>query len=298
MINFNHVGRILLAAGLVTTVAQAKAAGLVIVPTFDSTITSLSSAATIEATIKTAIATYEADITTPVTINITFKNVTSGLGASSYSNFVVPYSTYLKALTASRTSPSDTTAIAHLATTTNNPVTNTADVLVHSALARALGLAASLNISASASDGTVSLNTSIMNLSRTGTQSATRYDLQTVAMHEIDEVLGLGSTMGQGLASPYSTYPSPEDLFRYDKTGKRSFSTTSTTIAYFSLDGTTHLNQLNNTGSGDYGDWVNTSTVQVQDINGTEGKTANLNVELTALDVIGYTLTAALQKTN
>jgi hypothetical protein len=115
-------------------------------------------------------------------------------------------------------------------------------------------------------------------------------------MHETDEVLGFGSTMGQGLAAPYNTYPSPEDLFRYNSAGARSFTTASTAIAYFSLDGKTHLDQFNNTGSGDYGDWANSSTVQVQDANGTAGKEANLNVELTALDVIGYTLAAALQK--
>lgn len=297
--NIQRLGRIaVVVAMFLPALAQAQAASFVIVPTFDSSITSLASAATIEATINAAIATYEADITTPVTINITFKNVTTGLGASSYSNFIVPYATYLKALTASKTSASDTTALAHLPSTTNNPVTNNADMLVHSALAKALGLAASLNIASTASDGTVSLNTSLMNLSRTGTQSATKYDLQTVAMHEIDEVLGFGSTMGQGLASPYSTYPSPEDLFRYTKTGTRSFTTTTTALAYFSIDGTTLLDQFNNTGSGDYADWVNTSTVQVQDTNGTEGKTANLNVELTALDVIGYTLNTTLQKTN
>lgn len=43
---------------------------------------------------------------------------------------------------------------------------------------------------------------------------------------------------------------------------------------------------------------MNTSTVQVQDTNATAGKEANLGTELTALDVIGYTLSAALQKTN
>jgi hypothetical protein len=170
-------------------------------------------------------------------------------------------------------------------------------MLIRSAVAKALNLGTVLNLAANASDGTVSLNVAAMNVSRTGTQNAKFYDLQTVAMHEIDEVLGLGSTMGQGLAAPYSTYPSPEDLFRYDSTGKRSFTTASTATAWFSLDGTTHLDQFNNNaGAGDYGDWVNTSTVQVQDVTASVGKTASLNVELRALDVIGYTLIASLQK--
>jgi hypothetical protein len=284
------------AAVMATAAIHGQAASLVIVPTFDSTITSLAQAATIEATIKAAIATYEADITNPITVNITFKNLTSGLGTSSFNNYVVAYPTYLNALKATKTSPSDTTALAGLPATTTNPVNATSSVLVKSALAKALGLGTTLNLAATASDGTVGINTSVMNLSRTGTQVATKYDLQTVLMHEIDEVLGLGSTMGQGLASPYSTYPSPEDLFRYDASGKRSFTTSSTAVAYFSLDGKTHLDQFNQTSGGDYGDWAMSTTVQVQDVNGTAGKTANLNVELRALDVIGYTLISSLQK--
>ncbi len=278
--------------------SRAVAATFVINPTFDSSITSLASSAAIQAAIKSVIATYQTDITNPVTVNITFKNVTTGLGASAYTNYVVSYTNYYNALKASKTSSFDTTALAHLPVGPASPVAGASNVLIKSAVARVLGLSASLNIAGTASDGTVSVNTSVMNLTRTGTQNAKYYDLQSVLMHEINEVLGLGSTMGQGLATPYSTYPSPEDLFRYDATGKHSFTTTSTAIAYFSIDGTTHLDQFNNTGSGDYGDWALSATVQVQDVSGTVGKQPNLNVELTALDVIGYTLNTTLQKTN
>ena len=74
-------------------------------------------------------------------------------------------------------------------------------------------------------DGTVYLNLNAMNDSRSNPASAAtgKYDLETVAMHEIDEVLGLGSTLGQGFPGPYNTYMSPEDLFRYDASGKRTF---------------------------------------------------------------------------
>lgn len=213
--------RLLAVTGILAAcAAQGNAASLVIVPTFDSTITKLSTAATIESTINTVIATYEADITTPITVYITFKNMTTGVGASSYNNYIVTYSNYLKALTASKTSADDTIALAHLSTGTTNPVTGTTDMLVKSALAKALGLSATVGLptAAGSSDGTVSVNTSLMNLTRTGTQVATKYDLQTVLMHEIDEVLGLSSTMGQGYTAPSSTYPSPEDLFRYSAT--------------------------------------------------------------------------------
>ena len=61
----------------------AVSAGLTIIPTFDSTITSDPNAATIEATINTAIATIQSMFSDPITVNITFKKMTSGLGQSS-----------------------------------------------------------------------------------------------------------------------------------------------------------------------------------------------------------------------
>jgi len=43
-------------------------------------------------------------------------------------------------------------------------------------------------------------------------------------------VLGLGSDVG-ATASPFSTEPRSEDLYRYDQLGNRSFTTTG--LAYF-----------------------------------------------------------------
>jgi hypothetical protein len=69
-------------------------AGLVINPTFDSTITNDPNAATIEATINRAIAAYESFISDSITVNITFQEVTTGLGASNGVSYSVPYQTY------------------------------------------------------------------------------------------------------------------------------------------------------------------------------------------------------------
>src|SRR6266550_345451 len=57
-------------------------AGLIINPTYDSSITSDPNAAAIEATIQTAINTYQSLFTNPVTVNIKFQEMSSGLGAS------------------------------------------------------------------------------------------------------------------------------------------------------------------------------------------------------------------------
>jgi PEP-CTERM motif-containing protein len=134
-------------------------------------------------------------------------------------------------------------------------------------------------------DGTIGLNTSIMNISWTGPQDSSKYDLMAVAAHEINEVLGLGSA----LPTPQNGTIFPEDLFRYNSSGARNF-TTSGDNAYFSIDGTHDLARFNQDSGGDYGDWWSTGahTPQVQDAFGTPGAQPNLGVEVTALDVIGY----------
>lgn len=267
--------------------APAMATPFVINPTWDSSITSLSNAAAIEASILSVIATYQATFRDPITVNITFANMTSGLGQSAFNLYDVGYSTYRAALSTDSTSADDTTALAHLANTANNPVTNNTEMLIKSATQKALGLLAG---NAAGSDGTISLNTSIMNINRVVAQNGSFYDLQAVAMHEIDEILGLGSTLGLGVPSPFDTYPSPEDLFRYNGSGARSYTTSSSATAFFSIDGTTNLAQFNQSSGGDYGDWVTSGGPKVQDAFGTPGSQPNLGVEIRALDVIGYTL--------
>jgi PEP-CTERM motif-containing protein len=121
--------------------------------------------------------------------------------------------------------------------------------------------------------------------------------LLAVTEHEIDEILGLGSTLGLGVPSPFNNQPSPEDFFRYDQSGNRSFTTSNTATAYFSIDGTTRLAQFDNRNDGgDFGDWLSNplpsgAQPKVQDAFATPHASPALGVELTALDVIGYDLT-------
>jgi hypothetical protein len=82
--------------------------------------------------------------------------------------------------------------------------------------------------------------------------SSGQFSLFATVEHEIDEVLGLGWSLP---AVPFGTI-FPEDLFRYDATGHRSFTTSSTAQAFFSINTTTDLAQFDNQNDGgDFGDW-------------------------------------------
>ena len=71
-----------------------------ITPTFDASITSLSDATTIEATINTAIANIDSYIATPINVSIDFKNINTGLADSITPQADLDYSTYLTDLQA------------------------------------------------------------------------------------------------------------------------------------------------------------------------------------------------------
>jgi hypothetical protein len=271
-----------------------QTAGLVINATFDDSIKTDPKGAVMMATINAAIGRYQSAFSTPITVNITFtKDTTIDLGGSFTQRVLVQYPDYLAALkTASANNPKLAAALATLPSTPTNPVNGSATVRLKTANARALGFAGDTG---GQPDSIISLNTDIMNLDRSSTDPS-KYDLMAVVSHEINEALGFGSAMdnlGNG-ATPPADLIQPDDLYRFDQTGARSFNTTQATQAFYSIDGgKTQLARFNQQSGGDFGDWFSPNGVahqpQVQDAFATPGAAPDLGVELTRLAVLGYT---------
>src|SRR4051812_49208021 len=80
-----HVARGVLVASLAVVLLGDGApavAGLVIVPTFDASITSDPNAVAIEGTINAAIQAYETGFSDPITVTIKFQEISTGLSSS------------------------------------------------------------------------------------------------------------------------------------------------------------------------------------------------------------------------
>jgi hypothetical protein len=299
-----------LVVGLGMALAWPKPAeALTINATFGTNDGGVSAAA--QAVVNSAVAFYDATFTNPITVNIQFNNMATGLGSSNFFLYGTGYSTYRADLVANATSANDATALAHLPNTVNNPVDNTANILVKSANGRAIGANTPglTGLNAFASCVTVVLDGCVgLNIADTTTGLGI-YSLFATTEHEIDEVLGLGSALS-GASAPTSP-PWAEDLFRYASPGVRSYAVNGsatnpcgggTPNAFFSIDGgTTNLDQFNNCANGgDYADWITHTPSQVQDAftNGTGSPALNLtSPEITALDVMGYTLASGSSTT-
>ena len=278
------------AAALLTSSTIARATNLVITPTFDSSITSDPNATAIENAINGAIGIYESKFADPINVTIQFQAMSTGLGGSEWSYYPISYRTFITHLRSDATTSEDTTAISNLPVATNNPVNGDPVINVKTANLRALGFSGADFPSGvpGGYDGIVSINTHLTDVGSPG--STGQYSLADVVEHEIDEVLGLGSALST-LSDPL-----PEDLFRYAADGSRSYTTSSSALAYFSINGTTDLAQFDNQNDGgDWGDWQSNLLPagvlpEVQDAFGTPGSHPTLGVELQALDAIGYDL--------
>ncbi|HEY8903193.1 MAG TPA: NF038122 family metalloprotease [Chthoniobacterales bacterium] len=263
------------------------ARALTIVPTYDSSITSLSNAAQIESAFAYAASQFENDFSNPITLNIDVTAVagTSILGQSSFSLVPSSYRQVRVALSNHVSSADDQSAVNSLPST--NP-TNGGTFSMTSSEEKALGLFSPNNPS---SDGTFTFGLGFNYTFDPNHRAISgEYDFIGIAEHEISELMG----RVYGLNQNGGGYV-PLDLFRYTGTGVRSFSISATGV-YFSINGgTTDLKAFNSDPSGDFQDWAGGATADAFDAFASPGEMAVLSsTDLRTLDIIGYTPVTAV----
>lgn len=272
------------------------ASALTINAIFGSNLSSDPNSAAIESTINAVIGKYETLFSNQATVTIDFQEMSSGLGQSQKTLYSMSYSAFRAAIAANVSDADQAAALAvDYAPGPDNPVDGNTNIAISTANIKALHITgnfpSSLSCGASC-DGIISLNTSLTDVGSPG--STGQYSLTVVVEHEIDEVLGLGSSLGQS----FQSLPSPEDFFRYGANGSRSYTTNSAAKAFFSINGTTDIAQFDNQNDGgDWGDWQSNPLPagvqpEVQDAFATPGADPALSAELRALNVIGYDLAA------
>jgi hypothetical protein len=321
--------QMILPALLISAAAGVPAhAGLIIDPTFDSTITSQTGAAGIESTIDGAISLFENTYTNNITVSIEFYATTTGLGESQVGfTYNQPYQAFYNALVTTNANPAAIAGLtANNGNNANNPVNGTQTINVKSANERAVGLAGAplCNVIASgkpadpltcsgtaggtgAIDGLIGLNTGITY--PPNANNGSNYGLLATTEHEIDEVLGLGSALPNCNSNPPVTdppttpctsasasNPAPEDLFRY--VGNAEFAPLTENCsdlsaqAYLSYSGAADITNMNTAcNGGDWGDWGGNSSAQVQDaFTGPGAQPTYGPSEIAAMSAIGYKL--------
>jgi hypothetical protein len=276
--------------------------GLVIHPTFDSSITNNPNSAAIQATISRAISLHESLFADPITIQIRFRYSTTApdghplpMGTLARTDLVlypIPWSTYISALRADAQSSNDTQANASLPGSALS-----GNIRPSSAGGRAVGLDTPPAMFANGDvgqggpyDAIVTLNSALpFQFSRP--PSPNNFDAQRSIEHEVDEAIGLGSHLG-GNGSDLR----PQDLFSWSSAGNRNISTSGT--RYFSINsGANNIVNFNQDPSGDFGDWLSDDCPQthpyVQNAFGCAGQYSDISAtspEGINLDVIGYDL--------
>jgi hypothetical protein len=167
----------------------------------------------------------------------------NALGESMSAGYLTNYSTVTSALASHG---------GHSFTASNEPTT--AQFFMTSAEAKALGLVSGTGGSASSPDGYIGFmkSTTGWSFSPTVTGSS-QYNLQSVADHEITEIMGRIGMEGTQTFQGQKTY-TPLDLFNYSAQGTLILSGAG---GYFSANGgVTHQGNYNSINGADIADWA------------------------------------------
>jgi len=282
--------------GLALGLAAASGAqALTIVARYDSTVTSLSNAAQVQAAFDAVARDYSSAFSNPVTVNVgvSWGSVagqalpSTAVGASTSNLY--GYFTYAQVrsdLAASAASnPADTSLATAVKSLPTSAPAGPSRYVIPSAEAKALGL---ISGAQSSLDGSIGFAGSSLgyDFDPSNGVNAGAYDFQAVAAHELAEILGRVS----GMNSPTPSWRTPYDLYRYSAPGVLDYGYND--AAYFSINGgVTNLKSFNNASQGgDRSDWASTPTYyDVSDAFISPGRAYNLSaVDLTSLDVLGW----------
>lgn len=279
--------------------ATAAQSGLVIIPTFDSSILNHPNSEAIQTAINQAIAIYQALFGDPITVKILFRYsnrrsdggfIRSGIIALvEFTAHDPPWDAYINALKADAKTGNDATANASLPADPLSP-----QFLVSSANGRALGfdtpgtLDATGTAGAGTFDGIATLNSN-RPFQFTRPTSAANYDALRLIQGCISGVLGIASGVDVSASAFF-----PQDLFSWAAPANRNI--TSSGFRYFSIDGgNTKVVDFNQDSSQSFSLWSSPPCPQPSPYVNTAvpclGQSANImetSPEGIDLDVIGY----------
>ncbi len=204
------------------------------------------------------VATYGVLLTNNVTVNLEVQFGTTNLGQSDTQYDSATYTSWANALSATSTAnPGNADMISAVASlpADTNPVTGDVNSKIQLTTANAKALGISETTSAATPDSTITFSTA-SSYEYNSTATAGAIDFANVAEHELDEVLGIGSSLAGDNSAVPSTL-SAEDYFRYSASGVHSVTNDPSAAVYFSNDGgVTQLAQFNQSGAvGDTNDW-------------------------------------------
>ncbi len=280
-----HTGGTGGSGGTASTTTSSSTSGFVINITWDASVSGAPAGFT--TAVMNAVQYLESQFSNPVSVNIDvgYGEVMGGtmgsgaLGESvSYLNSV-SYSTLVGALKANATTTADQSAVATLPST--SPTGGT--YWVTTADEKALGLT-----SGSSVDGYVGFaSTYPFTFNDSSGVAADTYDLNSVVLHEVTEVMGRMLLDGGPIGSASNGYY-PLDLFHYSAAGTRDFSFG--TPGYLSTDGgVTDSGDLNTASGGDPGDWASSMGNDAANAFSNSGVVNSFSADdLTTMNLLGW----------